>query len=455
MIVSTQNLLKPSAGEPIIAPAQDMVLGCYYLTKLTAGKKGENMVFIDIHEAMTAYQLDYLHLQASIKCRVGATLMETTLGRMILNSILPKELGYINRTIDKKQRGEIIANAFNLCGIKRTAILADDLKRIGFMFATKSGISISSSDMIIPKEKAKIVDDGSEAVNKITKLYEQGLITDGERYIHTIKIWKKAKDDITVHMVKSIPEENDLHYMINSGARGNWGQITQLCGMKGLVANPAGQTIELPIKSNLKEGFTILEYFIATHGGRKGKSDTALKTAEAGYLTRRLVDAVQDIIIREYDCGSTNYHLVTRTESDIIGEKFESRIYGRVLAKAVNHPKTGKVLVEKNTEIDTDIMKKLNEAKVDAVEVRSVMTCNTEGGICVKCYGKDLGNNQTVAIGTPVGIIAAQSIGEPGTQLTMRTFHMGGVAEEGDITQGLTRVEELFEARKVKQFCPK
>lgn len=251
-------------------------------------------------------------------------------------------------------------------------------------------------------------------------------------------------------MIKGIKEENDLHYMIDSGARGNWGQITQLCGMKGLVANPAGRTIELPIRSNLKEGFSILEYFIATHGGRKGKSDTALKTAEAGYLTRRLVDAVQDVVIRELDCGSEHTHEVTREESEQIGESFEHRIYGRVLAETVADPKSGEVIAEADQEIDKEILKEIQDKNVETVHVRSVMTCQTKGGICVKCYGKDLGTNDTVDIGTAVGIIAAQSIGEPGTQLTMRTFHMGGVAGEGDITQGLTRVEELFEARTPK-----
>ncbi len=450
LIVSAHNLLKPSAGDPIITPAQDMVLGCYYLTKMTRGKTGENMIFAEINEALIAHRLGYVHLQALIKARIDEKIVETTLGRMIFNSFIPKELGYINETIGKKQLGEIVANSFNLCGTAVTATLADDLKRIGFMFATKSGISISASDMIIPKEKTGIIDQASEMVKQITNLYTQGLMTDDERYNQSIKVWSQAKADITIAMVKSIPEENDLHYMINSGARGNWGQITQLCGTKGLVANPAGRTIELPIKSNLKEGFTILEYFIATHGGRKGKSDTALKTAEAGYLTRRLVDAVQDIIIKEIDCGSKHSHKVTRTESERIGEHFENRIYGRVLAKDIVHPKSGEIIAEKDTEIDNDTIEKINAAKIDEIEARSVMTCQTEGGICVKCYGKDLGTNKTVEIGTAVGIIAAQSIGEPGTQLTMRTFHMGGVAEEGDITQGLTRVEELFEARTPK-----
>ncbi len=252
-------------------------------------------------------------------------------------------------------------------------------------------------------------------------------------------------------MIDGIDPENDLHYMINSKARGTWGQITQLCGMKGLVANPSGNTIELPIKSNLKEGFTILEYFIATHGGRKGKSDTALKTAEAGHLTRRLVDSVQDIIIKEIDCGSDQSHLVTKEESEAIGEKIENRIYGRVLAENLANPKTGEIIAEKGQEIDRTIVNKVEELQINQVKVRSIMTCRTKGGICVRCYGQDLGTNMTVEAGTAVGIIAAQSIGEPGTQLTMRTFHMGGVASEGgDITQGLSRVEEIFEARAPK-----
>jgi DNA-directed RNA polymerase subunit beta' len=450
IMVSTANLLKPSAGEPIITPTQDMVLGCYYLTKMTKGKKGEGMVFSDINEAIIAYRLGYVHIQAPVIVRVDNELKETTIGRAIFNSLIPKELRYINETIGKKQLSELVAECFTKCGMKPTGIMADELKRIGFTFATKSGLSIAAADMIVPKDKGAIIDVASGSIKKINDYYSKGLITDDERYNHTIKVWSQAKSDITVSMQKGIEEENDLHYMINSGARGNWGQITQLCGMKGLVANPAGRTIELPIRSNLKEGFTILEYFIATHGGRKGKSDTALKTAEAGYLTRRLVDAVQDIIIKEQDCGSKHSHLVTREESNRIGEHFEQRINGRVLAEAVVDPKTGEIIIEKGKEIDKETLKLINKLKINSVKVRSVMTCQTRGGVCVKCYGKDLGTNDTVDIGTAVGIIAAQSIGEPGTQLTMRTFHMGGVAGEGDITQGLTRVEELFEARTPK-----
>jgi DNA-directed RNA polymerase subunit beta' len=450
LIASNKNLLKPSAGEPIVAPTQDMVLGCYYLTKQTPDKKGEGMAFSDINEAMLAWRSNYLHIQASIKARVKNEIVETTLGRLIFNSFMPAELPYYNDTIGKKQLSAIINDCFEKAGDAKTAILVDHLKRIGFQFATLSGLSIAASDMIIPKNKEKIIDDASQQIKKINNLYQTGLITENERYNLTIKVWSVAKSDITKIMVEGIHSENHLHYMINSGARGNWGQITQLCGIKGLVANPSGRTIELPIKSNLKEGFSILEYFIATHGGRKGKSDTALKTAEAGHLTRRLVDSVQDIIIKEQDCGSTDMNTITKEESDKIGEKMENRIYGRVLAVDLTVPKTGEIIAEKGLEIDHDIIKQINKNNVTAVAVRSVMTCKTRGGICVKCYGRDLGTNKTVQLGTAVGIIAAQSIGEPGTQLTMRTFHMGGVAGEGDITQGLSRVEELFEARAPK-----
>jgi DNA-directed RNA polymerase subunit beta' len=449
LICSRNNLLKPSAGEPVITPTQDMVLGCYYLTKMTPGKLGEGAVFSNLRESIVSYQMGHTHLQAPVKIRMADEIFETTIGRAIFNNFLPEKLRYINENVDKKMLSDIVADCLEQYGMEITSRLGDDLKRLGFNFATLSGLSIAGADMVIPKIKEEIIGKASEVVKKITNQYWKGLVTDNERYINTIKVWAQAKSDITNSMVGAIDDENGIHYMINSGARGNWGQITQLCGMKGLVANPAGKTIELPIKSNLKEGFTILEYFIATHGGRKGKSDTALKTAEAGYLTRRLVDAVQDIIIKEIDCGSKESHQVTREESNIIGEAFEKRIYGRVLATAVKDAK-GKTLIKAGEEIDKAVLKKIKENNIDEVYVRSVMTCQTKGGICIKCYGKDLGTNKTVDIGTAVGIIAAQSIGEPGTQLTMRTFHMGGVAEGSDITQGLTRVEELFEARNPK-----
>jgi len=450
LIQSANNLLKPSHGEPIITPTQDMVLGCYFLTKMTPGKHGEGMVFPDLEEAIIAHRLGHVHLQAPIKAKIEDEIIETTVGRLIFNSFIPEGLPYVNETMKKKSLSTLISDSYLKYGNQVTAKLADEIKRLGFKFATKSGLSIGAEDMIVPEKKVGIIDEASEVVKKITEKYRMGLMTDDERYQHTIKVWSQTKSDITTEMIQNIDDENHIHYMINSGARGNWGQITQLCGIKGLVANPAGKTIELPIKSNLKEGFSILEYFIATHGGRKGKSDTALKTAEAGYLTRRLVDAVQDIIVKEYDCGTKESHKVTREESEQIGEDFEKRIYGRVLTENVVDAKTGEILVKKNTEIGKPEIKKISEGTVEEVYVRSVMTCQTPNGICVKCYGKDLGTNHTVDIGTAVGIIAAQSIGEPGTQLTMRTFHMGGVAEGKDITQGLTRVEELFEARTPK-----
>ena len=452
LMLSAHNLLKPSAGEPIITPTQDMVLGIYYLTQVLDGKPGEGMVFSDINEAINAYRMNYVDIHAKIKARVNGEITETTVGRMIFNSFIPDELGYYNERIDKGGLKAILARSLVELGPKATAKLADEFKRIGFKFATHSGLSISAFDMVVPEAREEMIEEAGEKVRKINNQYWKGWITEEERYNHAIRIWSFLKNDITKKMIEKFEgnPENHIYYMISSGARGNWGQVTQLCGMKGLVANPSGRTIELPIKSNLKDGFSILEYFIATHGGRKGKSDTALKTAEAGYLTRRLVDAVQDVIIKEIDCGSDHKHLVTRAESESIGESFEKRIFGRTLSAPLKDPKTGKAIAKANDEIDHDLIDKIKELQIPEVYVRTIMTCRTENGICQKCYGRDLGTNAPVDLGTAVGIIAAQSIGEPGTQLTMRTFHMGGVAEGGDITQGLTRVEELFEARNPK-----
>ncbi|KKU80529.1 MAG: DNA-directed RNA polymerase [Candidatus Peregrinibacteria bacterium GW2011_GWA2_47_7] len=450
LIASNKNLLKPSAGEPIITPTQDMILGCYYLTRSRAGLKGEGLTFTNMDEALAAMQLGFIHLQSIIKVRHDKEILETTAGRLIFNSILPKEIGYLNKTMDKKALHALVADCFMKCGMELTVQLADDAKDLGFRFATQSGLSISASDMVVPKNKNKVIEEASEVVKTINNHYWKGLITDSERYSHTIKVWTEAKSKIANEMMDSFSEDNHIFCMIDSGARGNWGQVTQLCGMKGLVANPAGRTIELPVKSNLKEGFSILEYFIATHGGRKGKSDTALKTAEAGYLTRRLVDAVQDIIIKEEDCKTKKSIILTAEESKGLGEDFFKRIEGKVIAKEIVDPKTGEVLLERGQDITADVTKVLKEKNISSVDVRAIATCESENGLCVMCYGRDLGTNKLVHVGTAAGIIAAQSIGEPGTQLTMRTFHMGGVAEEGDITAGLTRVEELFEARSPK-----
>ena len=448
LICSAKNMQKPASGEPTTAPTQDMVLGCYYLTRTLKGLKGEGMVFADMDEAILAYRLGHVKLHAWIRGRwKDGNIYATTVGRMILNSFLPIELGYQNETVGKSVLKRVLLEAFEKISGERAAQLVDNLKRIGFKFASKSGLTIGMGDMIIPKAKHIVIGAGNEAVKQVNNYFWKGLITDEERYLQTLKIWAEAKNKIAVELKDAYTEDNDIFIQIDSGARGNWGQITQLAGMKGLVANPSGKTIELPVKSSLKEGFTILEYFTATHGGRKGKSDTALKTAEAGYLTRRLVDATQDIIIKEHDCGTKKYMLATREDAAMIGETYRDRVFGRTLASAMVHPKTGEVLAEMGAEIDTVLMKTIEDLELDNLNVHSVSTCETENGICQKCYGRDLASNTTVAIGAAVGIIAAQSIGEPGTQLTMRTFHMGGVAGEGDITQGLTRVEELFEAR--------
>ncbi|MBI5412488.1 DNA-directed RNA polymerase subunit beta' [Candidatus Peregrinibacteria bacterium] len=451
-ILSSHNLLKPSAGEPIITPTQDMVLGCFYLTQTFPGKKGEGMVFATHSEAINAYRLGFVALQALIKFRINGQIIETSVGRLIFNSFLPEGWPYLNSNIDKGALKELLTTCLEKNGPEITAKLANECKRIGFKFATKSGLSISVADMLIPKTKNERIAETNEIIKKLNNQYWKGWITADERYSHAIRIWGEVKNELTNKLIEEFShnKENNIYYMVASGARGNWGQVTQLCGMKGLVANPSGKTIELPVKASLKEGFSILEYFIATHGGRKGKSDTALKTAEAGYLTRRLVDAVQDIVIKEDDCGSDYAHLITRAESQRIGESFEKRIFGRTLAADIVHPKTGEILAKRHSEVDNHLLKIVKQEKIEEVKVYSIMNCRTENGICRKCYGRDLGTNQPVELGMAVGIIAAQSIGEPGTQLTMRTFHMGGVAEGSDITQGLTRVEELFEARPPK-----
>ena len=453
IMAANTNLLKPSAGKPIVTPTQDMILGCYFLTQVHDKKQGEGMVFADADEALRAERSGQADIQAKIKCRINGEIIETSVGRLIFNEILPTEaIGFQNKVFKKKQIEKLIGDIFEATDTATTGQVADDIKNIGFEYSTRSGISIGQEDIMVPEQKEEIITEANEQIRRISNLYWKGFITEHERYLNAIKIWAKAKTEVTNTMIKNYEKhpENDILYAVDSGARGNYGQLTQMAGMKGLVANPGGRTIELPIISNFKKGFEILEYFIATHGGRKGKSDTALKTAEAGYLTRRLVDAVQDIVIREEDCGQQTVHYVTREESEKIGEAFENRIFGRTLAEDLADPQTGEIIAQRNDYIDDKLIEYIAENKIDQVGVRSVMTCNTEGGICQKCYGFDLGNNKPVEIGTPAGIIAAQSIGEPGTQLTMRTFHMGGVAGGDDITQGLTRVEELFEARPPK-----
>ena len=450
IIVSSNNLLKPSSGDPIIDPSQDMVLGCYFLTSSFDGKKGEGRAFASEEEALGALDAEDLHLQAKVKIRTNKEgIVETSVGRVIFNRMLPEEMEYQNFTFGKKELRKLLAEVYSRFGTEATVVVADKIKDNGFKYATKSGISISVFDLHAPEEKSIIIDKANSVVNHINDLYQWGLMTDEERYNNTIKIWSKVKTEVTNEMIENYGEENDIYYQVTSGARGNWGQITQIAGMKGLVASPSGKTIELPIRSNLKEGFSILEYFIATHGGRKGKSDTALKTAEAGYLTRRLVDSVQDVIVREFDCGTEKFRIIDREKSAALGIDFEDRVVGRYVAQDVKEGK--KVLIKKDTLIEDEQIQIIRDHQITELPVYSVMFSKTLSGVSQKTYGYDLGNRKLVDIGTPVGIIAAQSIGEPGTQLTMRTFHMGGVAtEEASITQGLTRVDELFEARTPK-----
>lgn len=448
---SSNNLLKPSSGEPIITPTQDMVLGCYYLTRMKDETANPVMIFVDTDEALRAYGNKCIGLQDKIRVRIKGQLHDTTVGRIMFNlSCFPEDMWFINKTMTKKEIKRLIADQFDKIGHEKTSEIADNVKAIGFKYATISGVSIGYNDMVIPREKQTVVEESTETVKRIINKYWKGWITSEERHNSVVRVWAEAKRQIADKMKQQYNKNNHIFMMVESGARGDWGQVTQLSGMKGLVANPAGRTIELPITSNLKEGFSILEYFNATHGGRKGKSDTALKTSEAGYLTRRLVDSVQDIVIRETDCGSQEGVLISQDESSKIGESFEQRILGRTLAENLTDPKTGEVIAEKGSCITSQVIQDMKKKEINSIISFSILTCRTENGICQKCYGIDLSNNKPVSIGTPVGIIAAQSIGEPGTQLTMRTFHMGGVAEGSDITQGLTRVEELFEARNPK-----
>ncbi len=452
-ILASRNILKPSSGDPIVTPSQDIILGIYYLTNIHDGMNGEGSVFESLEAALFAHASGVLDLQARVTIRYRDMIItDTSLGRVLFNEIIPAELGFRNQTFKNKTIESLFTEVFETVEEERMVKFADDIKDIGFRYSTISGVSIAASDMLVPSERETILEISSEKVDQVTNFYQSGLITDDERYNHSIRIWGEAKNKVSESMVKGFQKhpKNHIYYMIDSGARGNWGQITQLCGMKGLVANPGGRTIELPIKSNLKQGFSIVEYFIATHGGRKGKSDTALKTAEAGYLTRRLVDSVQDIIVREEDCGNMLPYIVSEENSKALGLSFEKRMYGRYLAAPVAN-RDGEVIADANTEITREVVRKILDAGITEVSIRSILDCKVEKGVCQKCYGRDLGNNKKVEMGTPIGIIAAQSIGEPGTQLTMRTFHMGGVADAGnDITQGLARVEELFEARSPK-----
>lgn len=449
LMLSAHNILNPKDGRPVVTPTQDMVLGSYYLTVHRPLEEGARVkIFLDLGEAFYAYESGAVTLHETIKVRKDGKLFETTTGRLIFNEVIPPEVGYYNEVVGKKQLGQIVAKCFKVLGNSATAIMLDGIKRLGFKYSTKAGITVGVSDIIVPDAKKAILEDADIQVEKIENQYRRGLITEEERYQLVIGVWNKATEDVTKALLDTLSRFNPVYMMANSGARGNIQQIRQLAGMRGLMADPSGRTIELPIKSNFREGLAVLEYFISTHGARKGLADTALRTADSGYLTRRLVDVAQDVIVRENDCGATAGITVDQIKdgSEVI-EPLPERINGRYTVEDIIHPGTGEVMVKAGEEISDSEAYAIVEAGIKSVAIRSVLTCKTRYGVCRKCYGRNLATGYMVEIGEAVGIIAAQSIGEPGTQLTMRTFHTGGVAGD-DITQGLPRVEELFEARK-------
>lgn len=471
LMLSINNMLKPTDGKPVVSPTQDMVLGIYYLTAYIPGEKGEGSIYKDYEEMLMAYQIGAVGLHAKVKVRVVREfqgekvidIIESTVGRFIFNDAIPQDLGFVDRSVrenackleidqlvDKKVLGKIIDRVYRKCGSTQTAIVLDMIKELGFRFSTQGAITISVSDMVIPREKVELLSRADEEVDKIEKQYRRGLISEEERYEKVIETWTRATEEVTEALMKSLDPMNPIFMMANSGARGSKNQIRQLAGMRGLMANPSGRIIELPIRSNFREGLTVLEFFISTHGARKGLADTALRTADSGYLTRRLVDVSQDVIVREEDCGTNQTVEVSSVMegSDVI-EDLEDRIWGRYTLHEIVHPETGEVIVPADTLIDDHYVEAIKKAGIKKVPIRSVLTCRSRYGVCVKCYGVNLATGDVVNVGEAVGIIAAQSIGEPGTQLTMRTFHTGGVAGD-DITQGLPRVEELFEARKPK-----
>ena len=479
LLLSPNNLLKPSDGGPVAVPSQDMVLGIYYLTQERPGAKGEGMVFKSVNEAILAYENQEATLHSRVKVRVSKTMpdgtvktgtIDSTIGRFIFNEIIPQDLGFVDRSIPenelklevdfhvaKKQLKQILEKVINVHGATQTAVTLDDIKAIGYKYSTRAAMTVSISDMTVPESKPKLIEEAQATVDRIAKNYRRGLITEEERYKEVIETWKTTDDQLTHDLLTGLDKYNNIYMMADSGARGSDKQIKQLAGMRGLMADTTGHTIELPIKSNFREGLDVLEYFISAHGARKGLSDTALRTADSGYLTRRLVDVSQDLIIREVDCceGRDIPYMEIKAfmDGNEVIEDLEERMTGRYIAETITDPDTGEVVVKANhmctPKRAAAVMKVLNKTGRGSVKIRNVLSCKSHIGVCAKCYGANMATGQPVQVGEAVGIIAAQSIGEPGTQLTMRTFHTGGVAG-GDITQGLPRVEELFEARKPK-----
>ena len=454
LMVTSKNLLAPSSWDPIVTPSQDMILGCYYVTALDEEAKWSGQIFASKTDAGLAYEAGWITMKSAIKVRINWEIVETCYGRLLFNEIVPTELGFVNETIWKGALKKVLAQSFDELGAAVTAKFVNNIKDFWFDSATISGLSISKEDMVMPDSKKELLAKWTEKVTFIQKKHWNGFITEDEKFNQSVAIWAEVKKEIEKEMKNWFTKRNHVFAYIDSGARWNWGNVTQLCWMKGLVASTSGKTIELPIKSTLKEWFSTLEYFIATHGWRKGKADTALKTAQSGYLTRRLVDSSQNLIIKENDCKSVHYKTVKA--SDCVwsfSESFEDRIYSQTTATDIINIKW-EIIVEAGTVIDKTVLKVISANDIKEANIRSVLTCESEGWVCQKCYGLDLGLNIPVEIGTPVWVIAAQSIWEPGTQLTMRTFHSGWVASEGwDMTQGLSRVEELLEARIPKALA--
>lgn len=471
LMLAANNILKPSDGKPVCVPTQDMVLGSYYLTMDKDGAKGEGRVFSSPDEALMAYNAGEIDLHSKVKIKMTkmvngekrSGIIDTTTGKVIFNESIPQELGFVDRSnpenefklevdflVNKKSLGKIIDKCYMKYGTSETSIMLDNIKAKGYHYSSIGAITVATSDMVVPEAKKTLLADADAAVDKIEKMFRRGFISEEERYERVIDKWTKTTEDIADALMESLDKFNPIFMMADSGARGSKSQIKQLAGMRGLMANPSGKIIELPIRASFKEGLDVLQYFISTHGARKGNADTALKTADSGYLTRRLVDVSQDVIVRSEDCGAVDGFEVSEIkEGNEVIEALKERLTGRYPAEDIKNPATGEIIIPRNTYIDDKMAEAVEKAGVKKVNIRSVFTCRAKFGVCAKCYGMNMATAQKINIGEAVGIVAAQSIGEPGTQLTMRTFHTGGVAG-ADITQGLPRVEELFEARKPK-----
>ncbi|OGF64748.1 DNA-directed RNA polymerase subunit beta' [Candidatus Giovannonibacteria bacterium RIFCSPHIGHO2_01_FULL_45_24] len=462
IIASVRNLLKPGNGEPVATPRQDIVMGIAYLTRIRPGAKGEGKYFASPNEAILAHDFEWVDIHAKIFVKItktpkyqsaGKEILETSVGRLLFNSVLPRDFAFLNQEMKKKDLDRLVSNLIQRYGIDETPGILDRIKSLGFKHSTESGISWGMDDIQVPQEKQAFIKRAKEEARVIEKQYDQGLLTDRERYEKIIEVWTNVKTEVDKLAQGAMDPFGPVQYMVSSGARGNWAQINQLASMKGLVVNPSGRTIELPILASFKEGLAVLEYFISTHASRKGTADTALKTAAAGYLTRRLVDVVQDIIISEPDCKDEVGFEVRRVDYERLGKGFATRVFGRVLAADIADPESKKPLFKRGHLLTMADAEKIGSLEIPSVLLRSPISCRAVRGICQLCYGYDLGSNAPVKLGEAVGIVAAQAIGEPGTQLTMRTFHVGGIAGAADITMGLPRVEEIFELRMPRSLA--